>query len=157
MRGIGLLPSLYRLWARLRQDVARTWEAKHKTPMLAHQSGRSIVETVFLQSLRAESGQLQEPRQHSAAFLWDLSNYYEHLDRQLLWDRATSTSFPLAVVAEALNQYATRRLLGLETLAMDSFFPERGIAPGCALATFWVQVYSYGPLHSCDQATRRSG
>ncbi len=76
MRSIGLMPSLYRFWARLRQPVAKQWEADHKTPMLAHQSGRSIMELVFIQSLRAESGQLQEGQKlHTGAFLWDLSNF----------------------------------------------------------------------------------
>ena len=83
---------------------------------------------------------------HTGAFLWDLSNYYEHLDRRRLWQRAESTDFPLAVAAVALNQYAARRYIGLESLAMDALYPEKGIAAGCGLATYWVQVYSYDPL-----------
>ena len=147
MRGIGLMPSLYRFWARLRQPVARRWEADHKTPLLAHQAGRSIMEVVFLQSLKAESGQMQDGhRMHTGAFLWDLSNYYGHLDRQLLWSRASSTEFPLAIVAVALNQYAARRFVGLDALTVDAGFPEKGITAGCGLATYWIQVYSFEPL-----------
>ncbi len=106
------------------------------------------MEVVYLQSLRAESGQLQEGQKlHTGAFLWDLSNYYEHLDRQLLWSRAASTEFPLAVAAVALNQYAARRFVGLDSITLDAAFPEKGIAAGCGLATYWIQVYSYEPLH----------
>ncbi len=128
MRSIGLMPSLYRLWARMRQSVARDWESRNKTPLLAHQSGRSIMEVVYVQSLKAEAAQLQDEVLHTRAFLWDLANFYEFLNRRRLWERAESTGFPLAVAALALNQYSAKRFLGLETIAMDCFYPERGIA-----------------------------
>ncbi len=43
-RFIGLMPSLYRLWGRVRRAEARSWEKRNKTPMIGHQSGRSIME-----------------------------------------------------------------------------------------------------------------
>lgn len=112
------------------------------------------MEIVFVQSLRAESGQCQTggTKKHSGAFLWDLSNYFDHVDRQLLWSRASSTSFPLAVAAVALNQYAARRLIGLNALTLDAAYAEKGIAAGCGLATFWVQVYALEPLQVWQQA-----
>ncbi len=54
-RGIGLLPSLYRLWARIRREEARRWEEANRSPLLGHQAGISIMDVVFLQALRAES------------------------------------------------------------------------------------------------------
>ena len=157
MRGIGLLPSLYRLWARLRQTEARRWEKQHRTPLMGHQAGRSIMEVVFMQGLRAESGQQQEPRVHTGAFIWDLLNFYEHLNRQKLWDRACSTGFSKVVAAVALNQYSTRRFIGLEDLALPCDFPERGIVAGCGLATTWVQVYSLEPLQVWQTASPQVG
>ena len=53
-RSIGLFPSLYRQWSRCRQEEARRWEAANRD----HQRGRSIMTIVFLQALRAESGQV---------------------------------------------------------------------------------------------------
>ena len=50
MRSSGLMPSLSRFWARVRQTVARGWESRNKTPLLAHQSGQSIMEVVYAQS-----------------------------------------------------------------------------------------------------------
>ena len=35
LRSIGLLPTLYRHWCRLHQDVARTWESNKKAPCWA--------------------------------------------------------------------------------------------------------------------------
>ena len=66
-RGIGLQPSLYRLWARCRQVEARGWEKANPEPMMGHQAGRSTMEIVYLQALRAEAGQAE--RGHSAFML----------------------------------------------------------------------------------------
>ncbi len=54
---------------------------------------------------------------------------------------------PLAAAAVALNQYAARRYIGLDSLAMYCFYPERGIAVGCGLAPYWMQVYNLEPLY----------
>ena len=51
------------------------------------------METVFLQSLRAESAQAAPGTACTAAFLWDMSNYYEHVNHELLWLRALETDF----------------------------------------------------------------
>ena len=61
------------------------------------------------------------------------------------------------MAAVALNQYAARRYLGLESIAMDCLFPEKGIAAGCGLATYWVQVYSYEPLQVWQGAHPKVG
>jgi hypothetical protein len=86
LRSIGLLPSLYRHWCRLRQSEARTWESSNKSPLLGHQSGRSIMETTFVQALRGEAAAASG--QHSGGFLWDLANFYEYVDHEVLWQRA---------------------------------------------------------------------
>ena len=72
-RSIGMLPSLYRLWARARRGEARRWEQRNRSPMLNHQGGRSIMEVVFLQSLKAEAGASGSERMHTGCFLSDLS------------------------------------------------------------------------------------
>ena len=46
-RATGLLPSLYRLWARIRREEARRWEELSRSPMVAHPAGRSIMDVVF--------------------------------------------------------------------------------------------------------------
>eukprot|EP00959_Pyramimonas_sp_CCMP1952_P425463 8912563-Pyramimonas_sp.AAC.1 len=44
-RGIGLMSSIWGLWANTRQPAARRWEFQNKRPYLAHQGGRGILET----------------------------------------------------------------------------------------------------------------
>ena len=74
-RSIGVLPALYRVWAKARQYVVKEWEECHKAPYMAHQKGQSILELVFKQSLWAEAMTTQESTTFAAAFLWDLSNF----------------------------------------------------------------------------------
>ena len=62
------------------------------------------------------------------------------MDHTLLWERARETSFPLACVAVALNQYKGWGHVGLSGVAQDALFPTRGIAAGRGLATTFTQV-----------------
>ncbi len=104
------------------------------------------MEIVFLQALQSESAASRDKPRKFGAFLWDLRNFYEHVDRKLLWQRAKDREYNMAIVAVALNHYGTRRFIGLEELALDCGHPERGIAAGCGWATTWVQVYTLDPL-----------
>ena len=104
------------------------------------------MEVVFLQALRSEAGQAAEERLHSGFFLWDLQNYYEHISRDKLWQRAEELGFNMGVVAVSLNQYAAKRFVGLGGLTMESQYAWRGIAAGCGFATTWVQIYALPPL-----------
>ena len=144
LRSIGLLPSLYRHWSRLRQEEARNWEAQHRSPLLGHQGGRSIMETTFVQALRGEAA--VTGGEHTGAFLWDLANFYEFVNHELLWERARAKGFPLAILAVALNQARAKRYLGLGDVAVDARFPRRGLAAGDSFATYLVQIYTLEPL-----------
>ena len=72
-RAIGMMPALYRLRARLRTGVARSWEREHRDAALGHQGVRSLLEVVYMQAMLAEAGMMSEPQEQPAAFLWDLS------------------------------------------------------------------------------------
>ena len=76
------------------------------------------MEIVYLQALRAESAHAE--RGHSAFLLWDLSNYYEHVSWDKLWDRCKEMQFSLVIAAASLNQYAGRRFVGLGNLTLDA-------------------------------------
>ena len=109
------------------------------------------MELVFIQALRAESSSAAGQRLFTGYFLWDLQNYYEHLSRSKLWDRAGEMGFSLAILAVALNQYGARRFIGLGALTLECQHALRGIAAGCGLATTLVQVYASPPsLHEAS-------
>ena len=103
------------------------------------------MQVVYFQALRSEAGQVANQRLHSGFFLWDLQNFYEYLTREKLWQRAEELGSNLGIAAVALNQYGSKRFLGLGALTMECQYARRGIAAGCGLATTWVQVYALPP------------
>ena len=65
---------------------------------------------VYVQALVAEAGMMAEPQEQPAAFLWDLSNSYEYIPRQKLWDLAVAQGYNTGLLAVTLNMYGTRGL-----------------------------------------------
>ena len=113
---------------------------------MGHQAGRSIMEIVYMQSLEAEAAQYKDHPQYSAAYLWDLSNYYEGLNRELVWTRGKQLRFSQHLMAVALNKYGAQRFVGCLGVVRKCDFPKYGIPAGCGFATYLVQVYSLPPL-----------
>ena len=113
LRGIGFCVSLYRICGKLRQSEALDWEQRHPLKEICHQKGKSILEIVFAQSLAAEHGQYRNAKLHTSCVLWDMSNFYEHVRRQILWQRAQASGFNMRVLTVILNMYQARRLVGL--------------------------------------------
>ncbi len=88
------------------------------------------------------------PKESVACFMWDLSNFYEHIPRSKLWDHGMEQKISAAVLAVTLNQYSSRRFVTLHGLASDAGFPSRGIAAGCGFATYLVQMLSLPALRA---------
>eukprot|EP00959_Pyramimonas_sp_CCMP1952_P419276 8782159-Pyramimonas_sp.AAC.1 len=112
------MSSIWRLWAKIRQPAARRWEFHNKRPYLAHQGGRGILGAVFLQALEAESAHYEGVSRFTAAVLWDLSNYYEHSNRDKWFSRAADTGFNRAVAVLIANQYGSPRLVANRSQAV---------------------------------------
>ena len=136
-RSIGMMPSLYRVWARCRAPLAKQWERSHKHPALGHQSGRSLLELVFVQAMLSEAGAHGEEQEESAAFLWDMSNFYEHVPRATLWDHGAIQDFNAGVMAVVLNQYASPRVVTYGGVARHTLYPSRGLRRGADSPPSW--------------------
>jgi hypothetical protein len=139
-RALGIFPGLYRLWARLRRCLLQAWEVENQLPCLAWQKGSSCVEVVYRQSLLAEGHRGEGLI--TAAFLWDLSDFYEHISREKLKENATALGMPGLLITIAVNQYQGSRVLCMGQLAMRARPARRGIPAGCAFATYFVQAYT---------------
>ena len=108
-RGIHVGPSMYRVWGKARQGIAREWESRHLMESLAHQKGTSILELVFFQGLVSEHAAHCERPLHTANVMYDMENYYEHVNRELAWTRAKTSRFPTTLLAVVLNMYQAKR------------------------------------------------
>jgi hypothetical protein len=79
-RVIHLFIALYRVWVRLRRSLCRQWEAGCPRPYLAFSRGIGAARIVWRQAAKAECN--QEAHGAYAAVLWDLKDYYEHLNTE---------------------------------------------------------------------------
>ena len=82
-RVIGLFSGLYRIWGKARRPILKVWGAKNTRSYLAASSGRSVVDTVWRQAIKAEATKAK-PDHEAAALLWDLVKYYESLEHHRL-------------------------------------------------------------------------
>ena len=108
-RSLGLFPSLYRLLLRCLRPRLRAWEHEYRRPFFSFASGQSCIWLLWRQSVAAETCALAG--RHCAIFLWDMSDYYEHICRETLKQRATTTNFPRDILDFICCMYGCQRLL----------------------------------------------
>ncbi len=138
-RPIGLLPGLYRLWAKSRRAEADRWEAQHQRPFFAAAAGVGPMDAVWRQAARQEA---EVTRGHeAAAVMEDMESFYELMARDRLVTEAECLGFPGPVVRASLAAYAAPRLLSLRGRLSKETHPRVGIIAGCSLATTYVKIY----------------
>ncbi len=131
-RPVGLLPALYRLWARVRQPCVRRWEADWERRYFSAGRGRSACDIAWLRALRAEYA--SSVGATAASVMWDLHKAYEHGSHTLLAAEAIELRFPIAVARLAVAMYATDRRLTLDGAFSKPIKPTRGFVAGCTHA-----------------------
>ncbi len=138
-RGIGILPGLYRLWAKARRPMAEAWERDNPRGYLAAAIGSGALGAVWRKAARQEAG--VGAGSVAASTLDDLESFYESLSRDRLLEEAEALNFPLPIVRACLAMYAGPRMLLLQGQAARELHPTRGIIAGCAIATTLVNIY----------------
>ncbi len=137
-RPIGLLPAIYRVWARARRREADEWEASHQRPFFAAAAGNGTVDVMWRLTARQEAG-VQEGLE-AAIVGEDLASFYEGLDRGRLVAEAVAVGFPIQLVRAALGAYSMAHMVTLQGRFAQELYPTRGIIAGCSLATTLVKV-----------------
>ena len=153
-RGIGICPAVYRWWARARRDLIRQWERDHKSMYIAAASGSSCIDTIWRHTLLAEFNRCEG--NHIVVYGWDMKEFYEHINRDKLGERAVRLDFPMAVIRAACAMYAAERLIQLGTMTISAGCPVKGIVAGCGHATYEVQVYVNEPLEGYMKAVEHT-
>ena len=139
-RSIALFPSMYRVILRgFRPDMTQ-WQAHKQYPHFSFSAGKSVVKTVFMQAAEAELA--ARAKCYHAAIMWDMSDFYERISRAKLAERHANEDFPKLVADLSLDMYGTKRYLRQDTAVILVGCPSRGIAAGCAAATFHVAAYT---------------
>ena len=144
VRPIGLFTGLHRIWAKARRPLADSWEKEHREDFFAAATGQSAIDTVWRQALAAE--QAVHSKNACGAVLVDLSAFFEHLDHEVLWDRALDANFPEPITRLAVASYRAPRHITQDGRIAPPLAADRGVIAGCGLATTWVKVYCWKPL-----------
>ncbi len=138
-RPIGLLPGIYRLWAKARRAEADRWEAANPRSYFAAASGTGPIDAVWKQAARQEAGVSEGSE--AAAVMEDMESFYELMSRPRLLAEADRLGFPTAIVRASLAAYSAPRLLSMRGCIGREANPCVGIIAGCALATTYVKIY----------------
>ena len=97
---------------------------------------------MWLLALRSETTHDSE----SAALLWDLKQYFEHIDREVLRQEAEETQFPQYVLEMAVTAYQAQRVITMRGLACRVGHSKVGGTAGCPIIATLIQVYTMRAL-----------
>ncbi len=146
-RAVAAFVSFYRLWAKVRKPHIEKWEAEHDRPYLAAGKDRSPSDVVWRQAARAET-EVEGKNKGGAAggLLWDMSTFFERLNRRKLRRRLVALDFPMPLARLAMAAYAGPRVLSMTGAISQPIFSWRGVAAGCGLAVAFTRAYYIPPF-----------
>ncbi len=137
-RPVGILPTVYRLWAAVRKPLLHDWERTWSRAFFAAARGKSAADATWNRALRAEHAALVGAS--AGSILWDLRKCFEHGRHDILAAEAEALGFPMAMARLASAMYAAERRLNLDGAYSRAVKPTRGFVAGCAWAMACVKV-----------------
>ncbi len=144
-RAVAAFVSLYRLWAKVRRPHVEAWEARNDRPYLAAGKERSPQDLVWRQAVRAEVA-VKGDKGCAATLLWDMSSFFERLNRKKLRRRLVYLDFPMPIARLAMAAYAGPRMLSMAGALTEPMFAWRGVAAGCGIAVALTRAYYIPPF-----------
>ncbi len=139
LRPIGILPGVYRLWAKARREEADAWEAAHLRPYFSSAKGNGPLDTLWRMTARHEAGVAED--QQAGIVADDLAAFFETVSRETLMREAQALGYPAPVLRAALAAYAAPRMLTLQGRVARELYPTVGVVAGCSLAMSLVKLF----------------
>ncbi len=138
-RPIGLLPAIYRVWAKARRPWTDRWEDAHSRAYLSAARGNGPVDAMWRLSARQEAGAADGL--HAAVIAEDMQSFFETIGRERLAEEAAALGFPMPVLRAALAAYAMPRMITLQGRVSRQMVPTRGVIAGCSIAMALTKVF----------------
>ena len=110
-RPIGLLPTVLRVWARVRGVTVGDWEATQERSYLFGGRGKGAQLAAWKFAARAEAARLD--RAECAAVLLDLEKAFDKVPHHHVVAAARKWQYPLKVLRLSLDGYRQRRVIGV--------------------------------------------
>ena len=141
-RPIGLLPTIVRLWARVRGRIVKEWEAANDRAYLFGGRGKGAQVAAWKFAARAEAARLDKAA--FAAVLLDLEKAFDKVPHHKVVDAARRWGYPMKVLRLSLHGYRMDRVIGVGGVFGAVIKPQRGIAAGSAHATRELRALMIG-------------
>ena len=97
-------------------------------------------------------------KEAAAVVTQDMTSFFQAINLKCLEQRAEKHGFPKCLVRLAIAQYTDPRWLYTDEGVAQPIKPNRGIGPGCSMATTLVKVYYLSALDDfvskCDHTIR---
>ena len=145
-RPIALVATMYRLWCRLRSDLAKRWSSNIQSE---YPWERAVPGTECLQVALKRSFMTEHHAAHKRTVipvLLDLSNFYDRISLEQLAQRWLESSYPATHAALAMQVYTGQRILEAEGEASAPLWATHGILAGDPQAPLAAKVYSLRAL-----------
>ncbi len=144
-RAVAAFISFYRLWTKVRKPYIARWQGINDRPYLAAGKDRAPHDVVWRQAARAEA-MVEGKKGAAGSLLWDLSTFFERLNRRKLRRRLVALNFPVPIARLAMAAYAGPRMLSMSGAVTLPIYSWRGVAAGCGVAVAFIQAYCIQPF-----------
>ncbi len=152
-RLIGIIVSLYRLWARIRyDDIQEALEARLGRAFLTAAPGEGAARAAAVASLVGEAAWARGGV--AATTTADIAKYYEQVTFEEVIHGAIAFGIPVQIIALALHQYAGPRRIRVGQAHSAATYPSRSIIPGCTWATVLIRTIMVAPAEKFIRTAR---
>ena len=151
LRPIGLLPTVVRLWARIRAGEVQLWEARNERGYLYGGRGKGAMAAAWKFAARAEAARLQGAVY--AAVLLDQDKAFDRVPHHHVVRAAREWGYPIPILRLSLAAYKMERVVGIGGVFSRTIRPFRGLAAGSVHATRELRALMIGVF---DKVTRMS-
>ena len=138
-RPIGLLPTLIRLWMRVRVSIVRRWQALYERDYFYAGPRRGAQVASWKQAARAELAQASENASF-AAMLLDLVKAFERVPLDWLVRQAARYQYPLLILRLSIAAYQLGRTIVIQGVCSMLVWATMGITAGSVYATTELRV-----------------
>ena len=151
-RTITKTPKLYRLWAKSRAHIVKTWEGTIRSKYDTAVKGMSALTAAADRSLWAEIQHYLG--RESALALWDMEKFFDSISPEVLVDALNHTNFPPVDTIMGMQMHLAPRVIQVQQLSSLPMRIDTSILAGCFYSVPWVKATLYKGCTILDQESQ---
>ena len=151
-RPIGLVPTVPRLWMRIRRKHAKKWEEENAREYLYAGKGKGAEVAAWKQAGEAELAASMKEYVEYAQALLDLVKAFDRVPLWLLIREAVELKYPLRILRLSIAVYKHRRTIRIGKVVSYCVWAKRGITAGSGFATTEMRLVM---IRAVDRAKRQ--